>query len=155
MAVWQINQTDHMTSFTGAVCIASVLLQWHQDNSAMTAIDRSATTTEIARSYSALPSPLPSEEEVKKFQRLADQWKRETLDFSSLTEMVAHPAYLGIIAMGKAATPLLLAELETKPMHWFVALAAINDTNPVPPADAGNLRKMTEAWLKWGRERVV
>jgi hypothetical protein len=147
------TQLAYTTSFTGAVCMAAALLQWYPDDTAMTVTAPAITSTVILDSYSAPLDPLPSEEEISLFHRLADQWRQETLDLSSLTEIVAHPAYLQIIAMGKAATPLILSELEKKPSHWFVALAAINQTNPVPAADAGNLKKMTEAWLGWGRQR--
>lgn len=142
-------------SFTGAVCLAGALLQWYPDNSTLTFSAPATTTTEIQRSYSAAQAPLPSEEEQALFQRLANKWRQETVDLSSLTEIVAHRAYLQIIAMGKAAIPLILSELEKRPNHWFVALAAINQTNPVPATEAGNLKKMTEIWLKWGRERPV
>lgn len=149
------TQLAPTTSFTGTVCVAVALLQWYSDNSTLTFSAPATTTTEIQQSYSAPRDPLPSEEEQASFQRLANKWRQETLDYSSLTEIVAHPAYLQIIGMGTAATPLILSELEKKPNHWFVALAAINQTNPVPPTDAGNLKKMTEIWLKWGRERPV
>jgi hypothetical protein len=149
------TQLSPTTSFTGAVCVAGALRQWYSDNNTLTFSAPATTTTEIQQSYSAPQDPLPSEEEQALFQRLANKWRQETLDSSSLTEIVAHPAYLQIIAMGKTATPLILSELAKRPNHWFVALAAISRTNPVPPKDAGNLKKMTEIWLKWGRERTI
>lgn len=145
-----LPQTTSITSFTGAVFIAAAL-QAPYPESAFT-VNPSIIKTEASESFSGPLRPLPSDDDVKTFQKLADQWRRETMDISSLTEMVSHPAYLAIIGMGNVATPLLLSELEKKPSHWFVALAAINRCNPVPVADAGNLKKMTEAWLKWGRQ---
>ena len=49
--------------------------------------------------------------------------------------------------------PLILAELATEPDHWFWALHAITEENPVAPKDSGNVGKMTDAWIKWGRQR--
>jgi len=143
-----------LLSFAGAVCVTAALLRLYPDDVTIT-VDPCVTTTEISWSFSGSPDPLPSEADVARFEALADRWRHETLDLSSLTEIVAHPAYLSIIAMGKPATPLLLAELEKRPTHWFVALAAINQTNPVPAEDAGNFKKMTEAWLRWGRQRAI
>lgn len=113
------------------------------------------STTESSQAFSGEDAPFISEEQIARFQRLAEKWRRETMDLSSLTEIVAHPAYLEIISMDKVATPLILAELERQPGHWFVALAVINKVNPVPAANAGNMKKMRAAWLKWGRERLI
>jgi hypothetical protein len=33
------------------------------------------------------------------------------------------------------------------------ALPEITGVNPVPPADAGKIAKMSEAWLNWGKAR--
>ena len=70
---------------------------------------------------------------------------------SSLSERFAHTAYQQIIAMGDAAVPLLLAELEREPDWWFAALKSITGADPVPPAHRGRLQDMTRAWLQWGR----
>ena len=90
-----------------------------------------------------------------KFQRLKEQWKEETLDMSSLTDMVTHRAYLQIIGMGDKAIPLLVDELRKEPNHWFVALNAISGDNPIAPEDAGNLERMTEAWLRWADQNEL
>jgi hypothetical protein len=123
-----------------------------EPGNAYTGCPSARALTEVSSSYSGSKRPLASAEEINTFQKLVDQWHHETMDISSLTEMVAHPAYLAIIGMGDVATPLLLNELAQRPSHWFVALAAINRVNPVPAADAGNFKKMTEAWLKWGQQ---
>ena len=78
--------------------------------------------------------------------------EEKTINLSSFDQMVAHPAYVAIIAMGKRAVPFLLAEIKTSPNHWFFALRKITGANPIPKTAAGNLRKMTEAWLKWGKK---
>ena len=68
-----------------------------------------------------------------------------------MTEMAMHPAYQEIIGMGELAVPLILAELERDPDHWFWALKAITGADPVPEHCRGHLEEMAQAWLRWGR----
>jgi hypothetical protein len=91
--------------------------------------------------------------DAEKFYSLAEAWRQDVRVTSSLTEMILHPAYQRIIGMGIAAVPFILHELERKPDHWFWALTAITGADPVQPEDRGKLRKMAEAWLRWGREQ--
>jgi hypothetical protein len=91
--------------------------------------------------------------DAEKFQALAETWRREVQFLSSVTEMVLHSAYQRIIGMGAAVVPHLLRELERRPDHWFWALTAITGADPVKPEDRGKLRKMTDAWLRWGKEQ--
>jgi hypothetical protein len=87
----------------------------------------------------------------RRFQQLVDRWSEDTLDMSSIEDMVEHPSYSAIIDMGEAAVPLLLRELEKAPNYWFPALTAITGVNPIPEEARGRLIEMTEAWLEWGR----
>ncbi len=87
----------------------------------------------------------------KRFYRLANEWREDTLNVSSITELAMHPKYQSIIGMGPAVLPIIFRELQRRPDHWFWALTAITEANPVKQEDAGNLRKMTEAWLNWAR----
>ena len=89
----------------------------------------------------------------QRFGELVQQWQAATLFTSSTSEMVAHPAYQQIIAMGNAAVPLILAELRRDPDHWFPALKVITGEDPVPACDRGNLERMTHAWLDWAKRR--
>jgi hypothetical protein len=89
----------------------------------------------------------------QKFDGLVQQWHEDTLPLSDVSKKVVHPAYQEIIGMGEPAIPLILHEMERRPGHWFWALRAITGESPVPPEDAGNVPKMTQAWLAWGRER--
>ena len=100
-----------------------------------------------------LPITRRPQGDAGKFQSLAETWRREVKFLSSVTEMVLHPAYQRIIGMGTAVVPHLLRELESRPDHWFWALTAITGADPVKPEDRGKLRKMTEAWLRWGKEQ--
>ena len=66
--------------------------------------------------------------------------------------IATHPAYQRIIGLGPQAIPLILAEMQREPRHWFWALAALTGENPVSLADQGRVPEMTAAWLMWGRE---
>jgi hypothetical protein len=78
------------------------------------------------------------------------QWKEECRWASSLA--FDAPTYQEIIAMGTPAIPWLLRELSTDIHHWGYALEKITGENPVPEQDAGDLRRVAEAWIKWGKE---
>jgi hypothetical protein len=86
------------------------------------------------------------------FSDLARRWKDETLFTSSSSDLYEHEAYKAIIQLGDGAVPLILAELEREPDHWFFALRTITGSNPVLPEDAGDVLKMASAWITWGKE---
>ena len=96
--------------------------------------------------------PLSRQTTEQKFRVLASEGRSEMAHMSSITEMAMHPAYQKIIGMGPEVLPLLLRELEQDPTHWFWALKAITDADPVEPQDRGRLKQMTDAWLSWARE---
>ena len=54
--------------------------------------------------------------------------------------------------MGPEVVPLILAELEKEPDHWFWALEAITGENPVNENHAGDMEASAKAWVKWGRQ---
>ena len=87
----------------------------------------------------------------QRFYVLSMRWKADTQYLSSINEMVLHPAYQQIVGMGPAAIPILLLELKSEPDYWFEALKAITGVNPVVENDMGDLSKMVESWLDWGR----
>jgi hypothetical protein len=87
-----------------------------------------------------------------RFLELAQRWRTEVRTVSSTTDRVLNSAYQDIIGMGKAVLPLIFRELENNGGHWFWALRHITQENPASPQDAGNIQKITEAWLRWGRE---
>ena len=67
-------------------------------------------------------------------------------------EITKHPAYRQIIGLGKRVVPFILIKLQEDPQHLFHALFKITGENPILPAHAGQLGKMTADWLKWGRK---
>jgi hypothetical protein len=89
---------------------------------------------------------------VERFRTLVDRWRKETAHISSISKLVMHPSYQRIIGMGPAVIPIILRELQRDPDYWFWALTSITGEDPVNPEDIGDIPKMAEAWLKWGRD---
>jgi hypothetical protein len=96
-------------------------------------------------------SPRETQHLLHDFQHLLKAWKEEKRFISSMTAIEGSSHYLGIIALGQAAVPLLLQELVHRPDYLFTALRRITGEDPVPADDRGNLRRMTEHWIAWGR----
>ncbi|MEK6410468.1 MAG: hypothetical protein AABN34_26390 [Acidobacteriota bacterium] len=96
------------------------------------------------------PSEADCELETK-FRQLTDQWYEETRFLSSTSEIVSKETYYQIIALGRRVIPLILRELQERGGHWFLALRALTKEDPVNPKDRGNRRRMTQAWLDWGK----
>jgi len=95
-----------------------------------------------------------------RFEELRKEWLETRNTISSIVgDISRNPAYYKIVGMGPKVIPFILEHLseETKtgmPDHWFAALWAISGgEDPVPDADQGRIRKMAEAWLRWGEQR--
>jgi hypothetical protein len=87
----------------------------------------------------------------QEFEALAEQWQRDTRHLSQIAKKDLHPAYFRIIGMGEPVLPLLLEALRNRPAHWFAALKATANFDPVAPGS--NPSAAREAWLKWGRSK--
>jgi hypothetical protein len=77
----------------------------------------------------------------ERFEQLFQQWKKETLMTSNGDEIIGHPAYRKIIALGKQVVPFILIKLQEDPQHLFHALFKITGENPIHPSHAGQLAK--------------
>jgi hypothetical protein len=99
------------------------------------------------------PDARPAETVEQRIRRLEGEWLADTAVLSSHTRIVAHPAFREIIQLGEAVVPLLLRDLEERPRLWVWALPEITGDNPVSQEDAGNIARMSEAWLRWGRDK--
>lgn len=86
------------------------------------------------------------------FESLASRWSEEMAFESSPTALILHPAYQRIIGLGNAVVPFILQRLERAPDHWFWALECVTGENPVSKEDWGDVERMREAWLQWGRK---
>jgi hypothetical protein len=87
------------------------------------------------------------------FKSLAFQWKKETIAYSTMIKRVSNPNYKLIIGLGTPAIPLMLEDLHKEMEYWFVALSTITKQNPVPKEEMGNIEKMRERWLEWGKKK--
>lgn len=88
-----------------------------------------------------------------RFYNLKEQWLNDTFFSSSITEIAMHPAYQQIIGMGPLAVPFILLEMMERPGQWFWALKSITGEDPVPPEERGQVKRMTEYWITWGKEQ--
>lgn len=95
---------------------------------------------------------LTDEQLEQTFRQLANKWKDETINLSSMQQMTLRPSYQQIIGLGPRAIPLILNELKSEPDFWFWALRALTRANPVTDNMAGDLSAMTKVWLDWGHE---
>jgi hypothetical protein len=111
---------------------------------------------ELRKFLTQLPATIAgSETQQIKFDRLANEWRRNTAFSSSINEIVLDPSYQQIIGMGVAALPLILNELKDAPEHWFWALAAITGANPAESTPDGDIQAATDAWVRWGTNRGI
>ena len=88
-----------------------------------------------------------------RFQRLSAEWKEQSRYLSNTAQMAMLPSYQRIVGMGWPAVPLILEALQREPDHWFWALEAITEQNPVPSETAGHVADMAECWIDWGRDQ--
>ncbi|MGI8980717.1 MAG: hypothetical protein ACR2FY_15935 [Pirellulaceae bacterium] len=95
--------------------------------------------------------PVTKEPLEARFARLAAEWKRDSRFLSNSAQMAMLRPYQRIIGMGMPVVPLILQELAREPDQWFWALEAITEQNPVPPAAAGKVSLMAQAWIDWGK----
>jgi hypothetical protein len=88
---------------------------------------------------------------AERFHRLATEWKAQAGYLSDSRRMAMLQPYQAIIGMGLPVVPLILEELRHEPHHWYWALESITGENPVPSDVNGDMRRIREAWLEWGR----
>jgi len=86
------------------------------------------------------------------FRDEADKWERETVHLSLTARKVLHPSYQAIMSMGPAVVPILLDDLRKTKRGWFWALKHLTQVDPVREEDRGNVDKMIDAWIGWGRK---
>lgn len=89
----------------------------------------------------------------ERFAQLAAEWKEKSRHMSNTAQMAMLKPYQQIIGLGEPAVPLILQELQREPDHWFWALEAIAQVNPVPPEAAGRVQQMADAWITWGKQQ--
>ena len=112
----------------------------------MADISKSVAIFGVAESDEADLEPAVRE----RFNKLADQWERETVLLSSTSQAIKHPAHREIISMGEPVVPLILERMRETSGHWDYALEDITGANPVKRSDWGNIAAIQESWLEWG-----
>jgi hypothetical protein len=90
---------------------------------------------------------------AERFHRLATEWKQQSGYLSDSRRMAMLRPYQEIIGMGLAVVPLILEELRAEPHHWYWALEAITGEDPVPADVDGDMGRVRDAWLEWGRKQ--
>lgn len=105
---------------------------------------------EIIRLYQR---PVQTLEE--RFNDLVNKWKEETVAISSPLRKCLNENYLKILKLKGNPVPLILKELEKEPDDWFLLLRILTEENPVRPEEVGSFRLVTEAWLRWGKEKKL
>jgi len=116
-------------------------------------LEDSQTVLSTSKTFSVPKKDFVSDNKTEQiFNKLAKQWKEETVNLSSIQKISMNNAYLQIIGLGPVAIRLILNELERAPDFWFCALRALTRTNPVPPEMSGDLNAMTRVWLDWGQK---
>lgn len=88
----------------------------------------------------------------ERFHRLANEWREQAGYLSDSRRKAMLPSYQAIIGMGLPVLPLILEELQRESNHWYWALEAITGEDPVPADVNGDMRRIREAWLEWGRQ---
>ena len=86
------------------------------------------------------------------FKNLEEEWREQTMFYSSTQDIIMARPYQRIIGHGKEALPHIFASLRREPAHWFHALEMITGEDPVLDEDRGNITNMREAWLEWADE---
>ncbi|HEV7772709.1 MAG TPA: hypothetical protein VGO48_05395 [Conexibacter sp.] len=95
---------------------------------------------------------LRSDEEIRqRFALLVERWETDTTFSSATDEILLHPDYQRILALGIQVVPLILEQLRDKPRRWLWALKVLVDENPAERA--ADADAAVDAWMAWGRAR--
>ncbi len=90
---------------------------------------------------------------AKRFAELANRWHDETDHLSSPLSITNNDTYLKIISMGEPVIPLILQDLQERGGDWYRALRILSGADPVSTEVRGEVPRMKEAWLRWGRDK--
>ncbi len=85
----------------------------------------------------------------EEFEKLADEWERGTMHFSSSRMMKEHPAFQKLVDLGPDIIPLAIERLKREiGIFWFLVLLKLVD-NPPDTAVEGDMREMRRRWVEW------
>ena|SRR5579863_10139294 len=86
----------------------------------------------------------------EKFNKLSQQWYKETGLLSFIRQKAVHSSYQQIIGMGKSALPFIFRELEEGKGDWLWALNAIVGEDKAK--GVSSFKEAVSTWLKWWRD---
>lgn len=86
----------------------------------------------------------------REFYELANKWRENIAEDSSITNITENINYLRIIALGEPVVPLILKELRREPAPWFLALNAITGEMTIGNEYPGDFARMAQEWVNWG-----
>lgn len=89
------------------------------------------------------------------FKSLCGSWKKDTQFVSDPGQKYLHPSYARIIGLGEPAVKFILQSMEKQYDDWFYALRAITGEDPVTADMAGDVTRMSDAWIQWGRAKGI
>lgn len=93
-------------------------------------------------------------EEKERFNMLADRWETDTMNLSFLE--TNHPCFITMDKMkSKDAIIWLLERMQKEPTHLmcFLQKWVKKDDSPITDEIRGKITKITDAWIKWGKEK--
>jgi len=111
-----------------------------------------ASSEADSASDEAASEPLLVQQE---FDFWAEELAAESIVVSSTRRLRSHPAFVGILALGKPAVPYLLERLRTgegRPV-WLSLLGLLTELPPA--AGAETIEDATKAWLRWEKTELV
>lgn len=96
----------------------------------------------------------------EQFKLYSQNWKNETRGFSTILHKVQNDNYLDIIGIGEPAIKFILEDIQKQSSFLFIALKHLvkvhmNEVSPVTKDDLGNVKKMINAWVLWGKSKNI
>lgn len=96
------------------------------------------------------------EEDIEnQFKKLISEWADDTKHLSSIGQMLKHPAFEQLKAMGgQYVLPLIFRELQDGRARWpyFALIREFAEVPEVPVGIRGKYQKVVNHFLRWGKE---
>jgi len=89
----------------------------------------------------------------KQFHEYREKWIHDTKYSSSMQLAALHPVYRKIIELGRPVVPYLINDMKSTGTHWFIALSAITDADPILEQHAGDVTSMIQDWVNWNNNQ--
>ena len=145
------NEQAHVCSFPRK---SAIHVRWHTHQSIFTDwLAKTEVESSAVRQLAGAFTPAANVE--VRFHNLATEWLSEVGSVSSVDALTSHPKYRDIVRLGWDVVPFLLADLQQNRGFWFTALSEITGIRPFDPSDAGKSKRMTEAWINWGKRKGI